>query len=145
MAGHHDREGIAGERHAYVARRATLVQPRCDFAVRSSAAARYAAGEAIDFAIESRHAVQVERDRREIDRLALQQCDDALERVLHGPRRRRLARVRKAPQDPRPGLAVAPLGQTHGDDAALAPHDGAASDWRGEKRKAVLCHGLIFA
>src|SRR5437899_2500538 len=39
MARHHDREGIAGERHAYLARRAGLVQLRCDFAVRGSAAA----------------------------------------------------------------------------------------------------------
>jgi len=145
MARHYDREGIAGERHAYVARRAGLVQPRCDFAVRGSAAAGNAAGDAIDFAIEIRHAVQVERDRGEIDRLALQQRDDALERVLHGLRRKRLARVRKALHDPRPGLAVAPLGQAHGGNAALAPHDRAAPDRRGEKRKAVLCHELIFA
>jgi hypothetical protein len=38
-------------------------------------------------AIEIRHAVQVERDRGEIDRLALQQRDDALERIVHRARR----------------------------------------------------------
>ncbi len=95
--------------------------------------------------MERRHAVEVERDRGKIDALAPQQRRDALERTLDGGRRRRFARLRKAPDETRARVAFVRLGKLHGEDAAPAPRDAATADRRVEQRKSMDNHAAILA
>ena len=70
-------------------------EPRRDLAVGERLARRDGARHLVDPAMERRHAVHVERDRREVARLAVEQRDNAVERALHARRRRAFGRGRE--------------------------------------------------
>src|SRR6266478_615300 len=76
MARHYDRERISAERLPDRARRTGCADPPRDVAVGERPAGRNGAGGVIDAAVKFGHAIHVERDGREIARLAAQQLDD---------------------------------------------------------------------
>ena len=64
----------------------------------------------VDAAIEFRHALEIEHDLGEIVRLALEQFDDPVDRMLHLGRRGRLRDVAMALAEPAAGLFSVPIG-----------------------------------
>ena len=87
----------------------------------------------------SGHAVHVERDGRQVDGVALEEGDDAVDGGLDGGRkgRRRFARGGEAPTHARSQLALARLGELDADDALIAPGNGAGADGGFENRKGL--------
>ena len=140
VAGHDDRERVAPEGLTHGARGAGRADPSGDLAVGERRARRDRARRLVDAAVERRYLLHVERDRRQIARLAAQQCDDGGLRALHVARRQAFARARETPAEPRARLGLARLGELHSGDAALAPRDAAATDRRVEERETLGRH-----
>jgi hypothetical protein len=137
---HHDRERVPAERLAHRARGARRAEPRSDLAVGERRARRDRARDLVDAAVEGRHALHVERDVRELARLAAQQRDDAALRALHVGRRRPLVGTRETRLHASARGLLARLGKLDADDAPLAPGDAASPDRRLEERKATFRH-----
>src|SRR5262245_35556509 len=137
---HDDGERIAPERLPHVARQFAPAQPRGDLPVRQRLAGGNITSNLVDAAVELGHALHVERNAREIARLATQERDDALDRARHVRGWRRFARVGIPSLQPRAGPLGARLWKLHGDDAPLAPCDAAGADAGLEKREALFHH-----
>ena len=138
---HDDRERVPSERLPDRARRARGTDAGRDLAVRERRPGRDRARRFVHLAMERRHAVHVERDRRELDRLPVEQLPDGHDRALDARRRRRLARVGKALLHAEAGGAHASFGKLQPEHAALAPGDAAAADRGIEEREAGSRHG----
>src|SRR3974390_3797632 len=83
MTGHHNRTRVVPERLADVARQLEAAEPPGNVAIGHRLAGRNGAGDVIDAAVEFRYALQIEHDIPEVVRLALEQFDHAIDRVLH--------------------------------------------------------------
>ena len=102
MARNDDRERVSPERLPDRARRAGRADARGDLAVRERRTRPDRARRFVDAAMKRRHALHVERHRREIARLAAKERADA--------RRSRAARAAEATPHARPGNAPRPSG-----------------------------------
>jgi hypothetical protein len=124
--------------------RVGLAEPRCDGAVGEGRAWRNGAGDGVDPPVELGDAVEVERNVREIARLAAQECHNAVDGVGDQRWRGAFKRLRMAPGDARAQRGFAPLVKPYADNAARAPCDGAAADCGVEQGKGRMCHGEII-
>src|SRR5579872_2660045 len=97
----------------------------------------------VNAAMEIRHGFVVEHSVTQFSALAAEQRDDVGNRALHVGRHWRFRSRGKAPENPASHGALSALGELHADDAALAPHDAAATDRRCEKRKARTAHHAV--
>ena len=140
MARHDERKRVLPERLSDGAGLAGCAKARGDVAVRQGGAGRNGARDLVDPTIERRHASHVERDGGKVDRLTLEQLHDALDRALHGGRRWRLGRGRKAPAHARPRPGLGRLRQLDADQPALAPRDPTSADRRIEQSKPTRRH-----
>src|SRR6185437_13400819 len=143
MAWHHDRTGISSERLANVPRQLDAAKSFGDVAIGHGLARRDGARDIVDAAIEFRHALEIEHDLGEIVRLAVEQFDDPVDRMLHLGRRGRLRDVAMALAEAAAGLFFGPHRQLHGMNAAFAPHNAAATDRGIEGCKLVFVHGWL--
>ncbi len=94
----------------------------------------------IDAAIEQRQAVHVDGDIDEVDGLAAQQRNDALDGVVDIGRRPEFARIGKLLQQAAPGLDLARFRQLHANNAGVAPCDTASAHRRVEGCVSVPSH-----
>jgi hypothetical protein len=76
MARDDQRERIAAERRADVARQRAIAETGCDLAVGNSRASANSTRDLVDLPLERLDAIEVERNGREIARLTPQQRDD---------------------------------------------------------------------
>ena len=88
-------------------------------------------------------AMQIEHDVGEIVRLAGEQLDHAVDRVLHLGRRRRLGEVAVTLGNPLAGLLFVAHRQLHAGNAMLAPDDAAGADHGLEDCKMLAGHGSL--
>jgi len=91
------------------------------------------------------HAIHIERNRRQIGRLAPHQRGNGIDGTLDVGRRLRLPCARKSLEHPRARLQLATFGELYADYAAFSPCDAAAADRRFEQRKVQCRHGIIVA
>jgi hypothetical protein len=140
VAGHDDRDRVLSHR---LADRAGIrfAEPRRNGAVGEGRAGRDGAGNRVDAAVEFRDAVKVEHDLGEVAPLAAGEGHNAGDRPRDIGGRRRLARLRVAPEETRPRGGFARRGKLDADDAARAPHHGAAADRGVEEGEGWGCHG----
>src|SRR5215469_2642590 len=145
MAWHDDWERVLPERLPDCPRCAGRAEARGDLAVGQCRTRRNGADGGIDAPMKLGHAIHVERDGREIPRLAVEQSGDAIEGPPDFRRRDALARRRETLQHPCPHLLLVCLRELQAGDAAIAPSDAASPDRRIEKRETVGRHAIASA
>jgi hypothetical protein len=87
--------------------------------------------------------VEIEHDVGEVVRLAGEQLDHAVDRVLHFGRRCRLGDVAVALGNPLAGLLFIAHRQLHAGHAVLTPDDAAGADHGLEDCKMLAGHGAL--
>ena len=141
MAGHDDGDGIAPQRLADLARFVRHAQTLGDLAVGHGPAGRNGARDLVDLAMELGRVVEIDRDVAEIDGLALQQGQHAIDDALHAGGRRTLDRLRPALLQARARGLGGRRGQLEAGNALGIPGDAAAADRRVEKGERLCGHG----
>ena len=145
MAWHDNWERVLPERLADRPRRAGRAEARGNLAVGQCRTWRNGANGGIDAPMELGHAIHVERDGREIARLAVEERGDAIDGPPDFRRRDALARRREPLQHPCPRLLFVCLRELQAGDAAITPSDAASPDRRVEKRETVGRHAIASA
>lgn len=133
MAGHDDRAGILRQGLRDVAGQIAVAETLGDFAVGKRRAGGDAADDLVNASMELRHRIEIDPHMIQISALAAEQRNNIVDGALHVGRRFAFVRRGKAPQQAVARRGLAPFGQLHASNAALAPHDAAAPDRGFEK------------
>jgi hypothetical protein len=125
---HDHREWVLPEGLADIARLRRVAEPGRDVAVRQRRAGRDRAGDRVDRSVKIRDAGLVEDDAGQVDRLAVEQRNDAVDRGAHRGRRRVGLDVGKPAPQAGDGPLARRFRQLQRHDAARSPGDRAGAD-----------------
>src|SRR6516162_2191180 len=144
MARHDDRERVAPERLPDGARRTRRAHSGGNVAIRQGHAWWYGPRSLIDTAVKARHPLHVERDGREIARLAAQQRHDAVDDTPHLRRRRSFPGSRKPLKHAGARFPLTRFRELDTGDATLTPRDATPADCRVKECEAARHHDAIL-
>ena len=143
MARHHDGARIAAERLPDIAREFDAAELFGDIAIGQRSAGRDGARDLVDVAVKLRHVGHIQLYVAEVDRLAVQQFDHAVDGMLHVGSRRGFLDIAVALMNSQARFFVAGHRQLHGDNSMFAPDDAAVADCGVEQCKFLVGHGSL--